>query len=142
NRINDFSYQLDFGINYNVNNVEDLNGQEIISTGFSGQTSPTIIKEGFPIDSYYILESDGIFQTQQEIDNSPFQNITTKPGYLKYVDQNDDKVIDADDRIIKGGAIPDYTYDFTINLSYKNWSIMSFFNGVQGVYTYPSRIIA
>jgi TonB-linked SusC/RagA family outer membrane protein len=142
NRINDFRYEIDLGLNYNVNNVEDLNGQEIISTGFSGQTSPTIIKEGYPIDSYYILESDGIFQSQEEIDNSPFQNITTKPGYLKYVDQNGDEVIDADDRIIKGGAIPDYTYDFTINFSYKNWSISSFFNGVQGVYTYPSRIIA
>ncbi len=142
NKINDFSYQIDFGINYNVNNVEDLNGQEIISTGFSGQASPTIIKEGYPIDSYFVLESDGIFQTQEEIDNSPFQNITTKPGYLKYKDQNGDKVIDADDRIITGSAIPDYTYDFTINLSYKNWSVNGFFNGVQGVSTYPSRIIA
>ncbi|MEN6324144.1 MAG: TonB-dependent receptor [Proteiniphilum sp.] len=142
NRIQDFSYQLDFGINYNVNKVIDLNGQEIINSGFTGQTSPTIIKEGYPIDSYYILESDGIFQTQEEIDNSPFQNITTKPGYLKYKDQNNDNKIDADDRKIINKAIPDYTYDFSINISYKNWSLSGFFNGVQGLYTYPSRIVA
>jgi TonB-dependent starch-binding outer membrane protein SusC len=142
NQIRDFSYKVDFGINYNVNKVVDLNGQAIISTGFAGQVSPTIIKEGYPIDSYFILESDGIFQTKEEIAASPFQNITTKPGYLKYKDQNNDKVINADDRIIVGGAIPDYTYDFTINLTYKNWDLMGFFNGVQGVYTYPSRIIA
>jgi hypothetical protein len=87
---------------------------------------PTIIKEGYPIDSYYLLESVGIFQTQDEINNSPFQNITTKPGYLKYKNQNDDEAIDANDRIITGGAIPDYTFDFSINLSYKNWSLNSF----------------
>ncbi len=142
NKINDFSYQLDFGLNYNVNNVVDLGGQEIVSTGFSGQTPPTIIKEGYPIDSYFILESDGIFQTQEEIDKSPFQNITTKPGYLKYKDQNGDNVINADDRVIKGGALPDFTYDFSLSFSYKNWTISGFFNGVQGVYTYPSRIVA
>jgi TonB-dependent starch-binding outer membrane protein SusC len=142
NNFRDFSYKVDFGINYNVNKVVDLNGQEIISTGFAGQVSPTIIKEGYPIDSYFILESDGIFQTAEQIASSPFQNITTKPGYLKYKDQNNDKVINADDRVIVGGAIPDYTYDFTINLTYKNWDLMGFFNGVQGVYTYPSRIIA
>lgn len=142
NRFNDFSYRIDFGVNYNINEVVDLNGQEILSTGFSGQTSPTIIKEGYPIDSYFILESDGIFQSQEEINNSPFQNITTKPGYLKYKDQNGDKVINADDRVIIGGALPDYTYDFTLNLTYKNFDLMAFFNGVQGVSTYPSRIIA
>ncbi len=142
NRIRDFAYKVDLGINYNVNKVVDLNGQEILSTGFSGQSSPTIIKEGYPIDSYFILESDGIFQSTEQIASSPFQNITTKPGYLKYKDQNNDKVINADDRVVIGGAIPDYTYDFTINLTYKNWDLMGFFNGVQGVYTYPSRIIA
>ena len=142
NQIGNFGYQLDFAVNYNVNNVENLNDQEIVSAGFSGQTVPTIIKEGYPIDSYFVLESDGIFQTQAEIDGSPFQNITTKPGYLKYVDQNNDGVIDANDRIVIGGAIPDYTYSFSINLSYKNWSVNSFFNGVQGIYTYPMRIVA
>ncbi|WP_286861001.1 TonB-dependent receptor [Proteiniphilum sp. UBA5510] len=142
NRIQDFIYQIDFGINYNVNKVIDLNGQEIIDSGFSGQKSPTIIKEGYPIDSYFILESDGIFQTQEEIEKSPFQNITTKPGYLKYKNQNNDNVIDADDRKIIGKAIPDYTYNFSLNLSYKNWSLSGFFNGIQGLYTYPSRIIA
>jgi TonB-linked SusC/RagA family outer membrane protein len=142
NSLRDFTYQVDLGINYNVNNVEDLNGEEIVNTGSPGYLVPTIIKEGYPIDSYYLLESDGIFQTQEEINNSPFQNITTKPGYLKYKDQNNDKVINADDRIITGGAIPNYTFDFSLNLSYKNWSLSGFFNGVQGIYTYPQRIIA
>lgn len=142
NRINDFSYQVDVGINYNKNKVEDLNGQEIVNTGSPGYLMPTIIKEGYPIDSYYLLESDGIFQTPDEIENSPFQNVTTKPGYLKYKNQNDDDVINADDRIITGQAIPDYTFDFSLNFTYKNWSINTFFNGVFGIDTYPQRIIA
>ncbi len=141
-KVNDFSYGFNLGINYNKNKVVNLNGQEIIATGSAGSYMPTITKEGYPIDSYYVLESDGIFQDQDEIDASPYQNSTTKPGYIKYKNQNDDNTIDTDDRIITGKVTPDYTFDFSLNFSYKNWSLNSFFNGVLGVDTYPQRIIA
>jgi TonB-linked SusC/RagA family outer membrane protein len=137
-----FNYELNFGVNHNVNNVESLRGDEIVATGSPGYYIPTIIKEGYPIDSYYVLECEGIFQSWEEIENHAFQNITTKPGYLKYKDQNNDNVVNSDDRIITGKALPDYTYNFSINFSYKNWSLSSLFNGVKGVDTYPQRIIA
>ncbi len=135
NKIKDFSYKMDFGLNYNINKILDLKGQIIYNDKF-------ITKENYPIDSYFLLHAIGIFQTAEEIKASPFQNITTKPGYLKYQDQNGDNVINQDDRIITGNVIPKYTYDFTINLAYKNWSVTGFFQGVQGINTYPRGVVA
>lgn len=135
NSIRDFSYQFQGNISFNKNKVVDLNEDQIISGKY-------ITKEGYAINSYYILESDGIFQTEEEIAASAYQNSTTKPGYLKYVDQDNNGIIDEDDRIITGSAQPDFTYSFNINLKYKNFALSSFFQGVQGVKTYPQGIIA
>lgn len=131
----DFFFNINAGINYNVNKVEKLNGQTIYNGNY-------ITTKGHQINSYYVLKADGIFQTQEEIDNSPYQNSTTKPGYLKFKNQNDDDEIDEDDRIIVGGVIPKYTYSFNITLDYKNFTLTGFFQGVQDVYTYPQGIVA
>lgn len=135
NKIGDLNFKVNAGLNYNDNKVEKLNGQVIYDGKY-------ITKEGSAIDSYYLLEAIGIFQSTAEIAASPFQNITTKPGYLKYKDQNNDNKINQDDRVISGGVIPKYTYDFTINLSYKNWALTGFFQGVSGIKTYPEAIVA
>jgi len=135
NRVGEFSYSLEASINYNQNKVVELNGQDIYNGKY-------ITREGYPINSYYILEATGIFQNQEEIDNSPFQNVTTKPGYLKYRDQNGDGVVNQDDRIVFRSALPDYTYSFNLSASYKNFTLSGFFQGVNGVYSYPERIIA
>lgn len=135
NNIGNFFYGVDGGINLNANKVLDLKGQDIYSGNY-------ITREGYPIDSYYILKATGIFQTQEEIDNSPYQNSTTKPGYIKFKDQNGDGVIDEDDRIVVGGVVPKYTYNFSFNVSYKAWTLTGFFQGVKKINTYPQGIVA
>ena len=90
--------------------------------------------------SYYMLHCIGIFQSQEEIDNSPYQTANTKPGYLKFEDTNGDGKITEDDRQIRGGVIPKITYGFNINLGYKDWDLSAFFQGVTDVYTYGDRI--
>jgi TonB-dependent starch-binding outer membrane protein SusC len=99
-----------------------------------------IITEGFPIDSYYLINAAGIFQSQDEISKSPFQNVNTKPGYLKYEDVNNDKAISEADRVIQKSNIPKLTYQFNINLTYKRLSLTGFFQGVGEVYTYTENI--
>lgn len=135
NSIGDLNYSLGVGLNYNRNSVAELRGESIISGMY-------ITREGYPIDSYYILESDGIFQDQAEIDRNPFQSTATKPGYLKYKDQNKDNVINQDDRIVVGGVIPKYTYSLNLGLSYKSFSLTALFNGVSGVNKYPKGSMA
>lgn len=133
NTIGDFRYEVNGNMTFIKNKITSLKGQTIIDGMF-------ILQEGKPIDSYYMLHAIGIFQSQEEIDNSPYQTANTKPGYLKYEDANGDGKITEDDRKICGGVIPKITYGFNINLGYKNWNLAAFFQGVTDVYTYGDRI--
>lgn len=135
NNIGNFKYEVGGEFGYVKNRVVNLNGERIIGTR-------RITAEGYPIDSYFIYEAIGIYQTQEEVDKSAKISNAVKPGYLKYKDQNNDGKINGDDRIITGGSIPKYTYGFTINLGYKNFSLNSFFQGVQGVNLYPTANLA
>ena len=83
----------------------------------------TIVEEGLPFNSYYLIEFDGIFQNQEEIDTSPVHPFNPKPGDLKFKDQNGDNKIDADDRVVVDGAYPSFYYGGNINLSWKNFDL-------------------
>lgn len=133
NRIDGFRYEVTGNMTYIKNKIESLKGQTIIN-------DMTILKEGYPIDSYYMLHAIGIFQSQEEIDASPYQSDATKPGYLKFEDTNRDGKITEDDRQIHGGVIPKVTYGFGINVSYKNVDLHALFQGVAGMNTYGDRI--
>lgn len=133
NHIDDFRYEVTGNMTYVKNKIESLKGQTIINDMF-------ILKEGEPIDSYYMLHAIGIFQSEEEIANSPFQTAATKPGYLKFEDTNGDGKITEEDRQICGSVIPKITYNFGINLSYKDFDLSVFFQGVAGVKTYGDRI--
>ncbi len=131
--ISAFKVNVTGGITYVKNKVVDLRGSIIYG-------NRTIITEGSPINSYYLLNTIGIFQNQQEIDGSPVQNSNTKPGYLKYQDVNGDNNIAESDRVIQGSNIPKLTYQFNTNLSYKRFSVSAFFQGIGRVYTFTERI--
>lgn len=127
------AYDIGGSVTRIKNEVVDLKGQVIYNGRY-------IITEGYPINSYYMLQTAGIFQSEDEIANSPFQNNNTKPGYLKYADINNDNVITEDDRVITGGVIPEYTYQFSLGLGYKGFHLNAFFQGVQNVNTYAEFI--
>jgi len=133
-RKGDFSYEAGGSFAYNKNEVTNLNGQEIIDGRF-------ITKEGSPYRSWYLLESDGYFQSQAEIDAHTFQNIATKPGYIRYKNQNDDNIIDNDDRKTFYSVVPEFTYSFNLGVGYKGLQLTAFFQGVGKVYTYMNANI-
>ncbi len=135
NNVGKFNYQVNGSITKIRNEVTNLNQQTI----FSGNT---LIKEGYPINSYNLIHAIGIFQSQEEISKSPFQTKETKPGYLKYQDVNNDGFITEDDRVISGGVIPEYTYQFNLKLGYNGFEATAFFQGVQNIDTYASLIAA
>lgn len=135
NNINGFNYQINGSVTRITNEVVDLRGQTIFN-------DRNIIREGYPIDSYNLIHAIGIFQSQEEIDSSPFQTADTRPGYIKYQDTNGDGFVTEDDRIISGGVIPEFTYQFSLNFGYKGFEINAFFQGVQNINTYTSLIAA
>jgi TonB-linked SusC/RagA family outer membrane protein len=128
-----FRYNLGAGIAFNKNKVDFLNGD----VQYSGDGSLWAIKEGYPVNSYYLYVAEGIFQSQDEIDKHAFQSSVTAPGDIKYKDLDGNGKIDSDDRIITGRTVPQYTYNFNLGVSHRRFNLTAFFQGVQGIDMYP-----
>ena len=88
---------------------------------------------GYPIGHFYGYKVKGVYQTYEDIDTSPANNIATvKPGDLKFEDINGDGVIDSKDRTMIGNPTPDFTYGFSVNLGYKGFDLTAEFMGAYG----------
>ncbi|RAW02577.1 SusC/RagA family TonB-linked outer membrane protein [Pseudochryseolinea flava] len=104
------------GVDFNVN-INKQVGQIDFSLGLMGlylTTEATRLDENFvdtyrnrtgkPLDGIWGLQSAGLFGSQAEIDNSPRQIFggERRPGDIKYVDQNNDNIIDEKDEVFLG----------------------------------------
>ena len=119
-------------INYNVTLLENEvisvnNGVGFIPGGSFGvgQDPPARMEDGKPLGYFYGLETDGIFQSQAEVDAHATQ-ANAAPGDLRFVDQNRDGVIDSDDRTDIGSPIPDATMGLNVSLGYKQWDFTAY----------------
>ncbi len=92
----------------------------------------TRTEAGYPIGSFYMLEMAGIFQNQTEVFTSAFQGNGIQPGDVKYVDQNKDGKIDANDRVHVGSPIPTFTTGLNLSGYWKNFDVSCFFQGAFG----------
>jgi len=102
----------------------------------------SICREGYAVGSFYGYKTAGIFKDQAEIDAlnakavekgfTQYQEAQTKPGDLKYVDTNDDKVVNSSDMQVLGNGFPDFNYGLTLNANYKNWDFSIYMYGVLG----------
>ncbi|WP_185968925.1 SusC/RagA family TonB-linked outer membrane protein [Carboxylicivirga sp. M1479] len=126
NRIGEFNYGVGFNLSDIKNEVVSLAGQEAVINGWN------ILQEGEAVWALYGYKSDGLFQSQQEIDNAPQQpnHADLKPGDIKLVDTSGDGTIDDEDRQIIGSDIPRYTYSIDLNMSYKGFDLTALFQGV------------
>ena len=103
----------------------------------------TINRVGHPINSYYLIESDGIIQNQGELDAAVTINDTHGIGDLRFVDQNGDGEINGDDRVLQDkGLNPDFTYGFNFGLNYKGLKLNVFMQGVEGLAFYANHNLA
>ncbi|TDQ11197.1 SusC/RagA family TonB-linked outer membrane protein [Pedobacter metabolipauper] len=76
----------------------------------------------------------GLFQSDEEVANSPLQPGTTKAGDIKYKDLNGDGKIDSYDQAEIGyGSIPEIVYGFGPTITWKNWSVAGWFKGISNV---------
>lgn len=123
-----FTYGFNGNFAVNNNKVIDLAGTGPYITG-SDIDPRYIIKEGLPINAHWGYQTDGLFQSDTEIASYPTYSANTKPGDVKFVDRNDDKIIDANDMTMIGTSFPKFTYGFTLNVGYKNFELAAFFQG-------------
>jgi TonB-dependent starch-binding outer membrane protein SusC len=87
---------------------------------------------GEPIAYFFGYQTDGLFQSQSEVDAHADQSSKTSPGDIRFKDLNNDGVINANDRTKIGHFLPSVTYGFTIGADYKGFDLTMFFQGVSG----------
>ena len=135
---NKFHYGLNATISHYINEVEKLSegvNEEVIMGNYRNINYLRSAKgRAFPEFYGYIV--DGIFQTQEEVDNYPVafgeEGTYNKPGRFKYRNINDDNVIDDNDMTYIGSPHPDLTGGLNVNLSYGNFDLNMFFYGSYG----------
>lgn len=128
-------------LSVNRNKILDLHGQSPIIDSAAG----IVLKEGYPVNSLYGFDTDGIYQSEGEIKDhlatfdengnvyGSYCGLVATPGDIKFVDQTGDGIISLDDdRVILGSPNPDFLYSFNVNLTYGKWDFTAFFQGVQG----------
>lgn len=91
---------------------------------------------GYEPGAYFLPVADGIFQNQAEIDahnvNGNLIQPDAAPGDIRFIDQNQDGVIDSKDEVYQGTAIPKFEYSLNFNADYKGFDFNLFLQGVGG----------
>jgi hypothetical protein len=92
-------------------------------------------RTGQPVDAIFGLVNAGFFTDQNDIAKSPKQLFSeVRPGDIKYVDQNGDKVIDSRDEVMIGRYIAPFVGGINLNVGYKNFNLFVLGTGNRGGY--------
>lgn len=96
-------------------------------------------RKGHPVDARFGLVADGFFTNQADINNHAIQAFgKVSPGDIKYVDQNDDGIVDGNDEVQIGRWQAPFSYGLNLRLSYKNFTLAMKGNGRMGADGYIS----
>ncbi len=124
------------GVGYSVSaNMSDFRSimGDLGGTEFLGSQ---VKKEGSEFNEWYGYRSAGLFQTQEDVDNSAVTSATIRPGDVKYVDISSadgsaDGLISPEyDRVLLGGSLPRYMYGANVRLDYKGFDFLLVLQGV------------
>lgn len=127
------NYSFNMNISHYKSTVKELGvGQDqiFVFQSASGEYA-AVMKPGEVLGAFYGFVSEGIFQTQEEINIAnklgdplvPYQSPQTSPGDFKYKDLNNDGVINSKDRTIIGNPHPDLVVSLGGNFSYKQFDL-------------------
>lgn len=107
---------------------------ESTTGSYAHTTKENLVQSGQPYGSSVGYVVTGLFQSQAEVDASGQPN--ARVGGLKYADLSKDGTIDADDQTWIYNPVPAFSYGLNIGLSYKNFDLSMFWQGVcnQDVY--------
>lgn len=140
----ELKYSFGANASFIKNKVTKLYGANaFIGSVVYGRSSQEISRtyEGQSIASFYGWKTEGLYQTQTEIDNDPYlandgRKSSIKPGDVRFIDINGDGLVDGRDRTYLGNPNPKVTAGFQTTLAYKNFDLAANFSGVFGVSLY------
>lgn len=123
---------------------------EVLSLGYGRNdiyVGNTVTEVGQPIGMWYVLETDGLFQTTQDIEGHTTDGQIIQPGAqpgdIRFVDHNGDGQITNDDKVVMGNPWADIELGFNFNASYQNFEFsMTWFSSLGAtVYNGPMSLM-
>jgi TonB-linked SusC/RagA family outer membrane protein len=129
---NDKVGEVNYSVAFNVSDFKSVMG-DLGGIEFLGNQ---VKFEGSEFNEWYGYKSDGLFQTQEEVDNSATINNNIGPGDIKFLDISgpdgnpDDKITPEYDRTLLGGSLPHYIFGANLSLVYKGFDFSMVFQGV------------
>ena len=128
--VGDFQYDISGNIGTYRNKVTKLPETLAAAGTFGGNGVESVV--GHPMGAQVGYVYDGIFKSQDEIDNHATQN-GAGLGRIRWKDLNEDGIINEKDQKWIYSPVPDFTWGLNIYLEYKNLDFTMFWQGVQGV---------
>ena len=136
--------ELSYGVSFNLSDFQSritkMNGSDQIN-------GSKIHRVGSYFNEWYGYVSDGIYQTQEEVNNSATYNSAVTVGDIRYKDISGpdgvpDGKITSEDRVLLGNSLPRYQYGGTINLGWKGIDFSLVFQGIgkQNSYLYTQMV--
>lgn len=129
NQIGELAYNIGGNVSFIRNELTALNGGEKV------WGDRTVCDEGLPLYTFWGYEYEGIFRSQQEIDEHLWADgaaAAYKVGDAKFRDLNDDGQINEDDKKDLGNPFPWLTYGLNMGAEWKGFDLQVFFQGVYG----------
>ncbi|WP_418660980.1 SusC/RagA family TonB-linked outer membrane protein [Bacteroides ilei] len=134
NLTGEFTWDTSFNMSYNKNEVKSIGKDDTpIYSGFDKNNPSNILCVGKPINTFYMYDAIGVWQSQAEIDaysaahgNQPvtFEGKQIVPGDIRYRDVNNDGKFDKDnDRDYLGSPTPKFIFGMTNTFTYKNFDL-------------------
>ena len=130
----DWSFGAAANFAYNHNEITDLGGVDYLETGYSQRNAV-----GFAMNSYYLYQADGFFNSQEEADaftakyGNPFGGGEFKAGDIRYVDTDGNGTLNGKDRVMANSSDPVYTFGLNLNAGWKGFDLSLMFNGAAKV---------
>lgn len=136
NLTGDLQWNTNFNIAINRNKITKLTGEEnerLLADPLLGINGWSQVTVGEPIGTFYGYESNGIIQTGEDLSSIPyFSDYSPTYGDRKYIDQNNDGVLNELDKVKLGDANPKFSFGLNNTLSYKSFDLSIFIQGVYG----------
>lgn len=128
-----FTWNTNFNLNYNHNEVKKLGDDGSPIYGYSNGFMVTKTEIGHEIGKYYMFKQDGLFKNQADCEQNKYLSYADKkpqPGDIKYKDINNDGVIDENDKTYVGNNRPKFIWGMTNTFSWIGFDLSIFMDGV------------
>ncbi len=132
----DFTWAANVNLGTSKNEATDLGDLSFIESSIFEGENLSRITEGESLFYFYGYETDGLFQAGDDTSAQP----NAAAGDIRFVDQNNDGIIDSEDNVKIGNPFPDFTYGINLTANYKQFDFSLSLTGVSGNDVYNTNI--